>query len=222
MKIHEPESMEQDWTCAYLTESSSPPPAPTGATKVEAPRKQPELHAIEVKGPTALGSINAESAGARKIPPRSALSDSDLQKLSQSSISREAAERAGIFRVDNKVAQELGFSPNGHGDLAGVVFPYFSLEGNRIRGHRLSRDHPDREEKNGVLKEHAKYLSPPGQSNFLYIPPNLPPGWTHDASLPIVIAEGEKKSLAVDGLGFHGLGEAAETPRFVGLGIAGA
>lgn len=149
-------------------------------------------------------------------------SDSDLQKLSQSSISREAAERAGIFRVDNKVAQELGFSPNGHGYLAGVVFPYFSLEGNRIRGHRLRRDHPDREEKNGVLKERAKYLSPPGQSNFLYIPPNLPPGWTHDASLPIVIAEGEKKSLAVDGLGFHGLGEAAETPRFVGLGIAGA
>ncbi len=222
MKIHEPESMEQYWTCAYLTESSNPPPAPTGATKVEAPRKQAELHAIEVKGPTPQGSINAESAGARKLPPRGALSDSDVQKLAQSSITREAAERAGIFRVTHEAAKEFGFSPNGHGDLAGVLFPYFTLDGKAVRGYRLRRDHPDSEDKNGVLKERAKYLSLPGQQNFLYVPSNLPPGWMQDASLEIVVAEGEKKTIAVDGLSFHDLSDAAEIPRFVTVGISGA
>jgi len=97
-----------------------------------------------------------------------------------------------------------------------VIFP-----ADKIRGYRLRRDHPDFEDKDGVSKERARYLSPPGQSPSFYVPPNLPPGWTRDASLPIVIVEGEKKSLAVDGLSFHGLGEAAETPRFVALGIAG-
>lgn len=71
MKTHEPESVEQDWTCAYLIDSSNPPLAPTDA---EAPRKKAEFHAIEVKRPTALGAINAESAGARKLSPREALS----------------------------------------------------------------------------------------------------------------------------------------------------
>jgi hypothetical protein len=222
MKIHEPESMEQDWTCAYLAESSNPPLPPTGAPKREAPQKQAELHAIEVKGPTAPGAINAESAGTRKLSAREALSAADLQRLSQSSITPEAAERAGIFRITHEAAKEFGFSANGHADLAGVVFSYFTLEGNGVRGYRLRRDRPDSEYKDGVSIERAKYLSPPGQSNFLYVPLNLPPGWTQDISLQIVIAEGEKKSLAVDGLSFHGLGDAAETPRFVGLGIAGA
>jgi Domain of unknown function (DUF3854) len=91
-----------------------------------------------------------------------------------------------------------------------------------VRGFRLRRDRPDSELKGGISKVRAKYLSPAGQPNFFYVPPNLPPGWTQDASLPIVMVEGEKKTLAVDGLGFLGLGDAAEKPRFVTIGISGA
>ena len=222
MKSQEPESIEKDWTFAYPAESSNPLLAPTGVTEVEATQKKAEIHPIEVKPSTAPDAISAESAGARKLHPRGALSDSDFQKLAQSSISREAAERAGIFRVDHKVAQEFGFRPNGRPDLAGVVFPYSNLEGNGVRGYRLRRDHPDFEQKDGVSKERAKYLSPPGQSPSFYVPPNLPPGWTQDASLQIVIAEGEKKSLAVDAISFHGLSDAAEVPWFATLGISGA
>jgi hypothetical protein len=129
MKIHEPESMEQDWTCAYLAESSNPPLAPTGAPKREAPQKQAELHAIEVKGPTAPGAINAESAGTRKLPPREALTNADFEVLAQSSISREAAERASLFRVNHEEAREYGFGTKGSGDLAGMVFSFRNLEG---------------------------------------------------------------------------------------------
>jgi hypothetical protein len=222
MKSQEPESIEKDWTFAYPAESSNPPLAPTRVTEVEAAQKNAESHPIEVKPSTAPDAISAESAGARKLPPRGALSDSDVQKLEQSSISREAAERAGIFRVTHEAAKEFGFSPNGHGGLSGVLFPYRNLEGDGIRGYRLRRDHPDYEDKDGVPRERAKYLSRPGQSNFFYVPPYLLPSWMQDVSVQVVVTEGEKKCLAVDGLSFHGLGDAAETPRFVALGIAGA
>src|ERR1700751_538014 len=99
MKVQEPEPMEQDWTFAYPTESLTPPLAQTDA---EAPRKQTEFHAIEVMRPATQSAISAESAGARKLPPREALSESDLQKLSKSSITREDAERAGVFRVSHE------------------------------------------------------------------------------------------------------------------------
>lgn len=151
-----------------------------------------------------------------------ALTEMDLQALANSWIRPEDAEAAGLFRVGNAEAVNYGFSRNGHSDLSGIVFVYQDPEDGRIRGYRLRRDNPELERKDGILKPRAKYLSPTGQPNFLYFAPDIRPEFLRQATLSIVIVEGEKKTLAVYRLAWHDLGEAAETPRFLVIGISGA
>jgi hypothetical protein len=55
----------------------------------------------------------------------------------------------------------------------------------------------------GNLKPRQKYLSPPGRSNMLYLPPSVPPEFLRDASLPVLIREGEFKTLALLRLANH-------------------
>jgi hypothetical protein len=154
--------------------------------------------------------------------PKRQLTSTDFHDLAKSWISAEEAHAAGLFRVNNDEAREYGFSRNGHVDLSGVLFPYVDPIDGRVRGYRLRRDNPEVEHKNGQLKPRAKYLSPPGQPNFLYFPLATRPEWLHDVSLPVVLVEGEKKDIALHRLAWHDLGDSAERPRFLAIGISGA
>src|SRR5262249_41580941 len=111
---------------------------------------------------------------------------------------------------------------NGAGDYAGIVFPYIWPGETGPREYRLRRDHPDLEyDPSGKPKERAKYLTAPGRGNLLYLVPGTEPSWLNDAGLPVVIAEDEKKPLALWDLAHQGLGDAAERPQWLPIGLSG-
>jgi len=153
--------------------------------------------------------------------PGEALAEADFASLRSCGIPRKLAERAMLRRVDSAEGAEL-VGRNGAGDYSGIVFPYVWPGQDSVREYRLRRDHPEMEQQpDGTLKEQAKYVSPPGRRNMLYLVPGTEPEWLKDASLRVVITEGEKKTLALWVLGWHALGDAAERPRFLPVGLAG-
>src|SRR5436305_11497115 len=83
-----------------------------------------------------------------------------------------------------------------NGDYSGIAIPYLPPGSDRVRDCRLRRDHPGTEYDGGGLKIKRKYLSPPGRSNMLYLPPGVPQSVVRDPELPVVITEGEFKTLA--------------------------
>lgn len=152
---------------------------------------------------------------------KQSLTDADLRLLSASFIRSELAHSVGIFRVDSPDGAEI-VGRNGNADYSGIVFPYFLPGSPNPCEYRLRRDNPDLEQgPDGEIKQKAKYLSPPGRRNLLYFVPMTDADWLADTSLPICITEGEKKTLALWELAWHGLSDSAPTPRFLPVGLAG-
>jgi len=146
-----------------------------------------------------------------------ALSAQDLALLKKSFITPELAEQAGLFRVDSHLGAEL-VGRNGAGDYSGIAFPNFWPSEDSAREYRLRRDHPDLEQQaGGPIKEKAKYLSPPSRGNLLYFVAGTSASWLIDTNLPIVITEGEKKTIALYHLAFHN----RPSPRFIPIGVSG-
>jgi len=111
---------------------------------------------------------------------------------------------------------------NGNGDYGGIVFPYFDPgQPNKPTLYVLRRDKPDFETVDGKLKEKAKYLVVGGSPNRLYFPPWASEEMLADTSLELLPIEGEKKCLAAARLAWHDLGDAAERPRFLPVGLRG-
>lgn len=82
----------------------------------------------------------------------------------------------------------------------------------------MRRDRPDVvQDKNGELKTKGKYLGAPGAGNRLYFPPGVTLEQLADVTVPIVIAEGEKKALALRRLAYH----ESNRPRFIVVAIPG-
>src|ERR1019366_1865142 len=71
--------------------------------------------------------------------------------------------------------------------------------------------------RDGKPKPDRKYLGAPGSTNRLYFPPGVTSEQLFDATLPIVIVEGEKKALALQRRAWHEI----ETPRFIPIAISG-
>jgi putative DNA primase/helicase len=125
------------------------------------------------------------------------LTSSDLAKLAACGVSEELAEKAQLRRVDSREGGEL-VGRNGSGDYAGIVFPNVAVGDTRPREYRLRRDRPEIEfGEDGKAKEKNKYLSPPRAANYCYFAPGTAPEWISDPNRPIVIVEGEKKTLAL-------------------------
>ena len=154
---------------------------------------------------------------------KSALTQSDLRNLAASFITPELAEAAGLFRVSDLEGAELvSKTPRAGTDYAGVAFPYFLPEQSAPREYRLRRDNPDRvQQTDGTIKQEGKYLTAPGARNMLYFSPDCRREWLEDISLSLVITEGFKQPLALARASRHGLPDAAQSPRFVTVGLAG-
>lgn len=149
------------------------------------------------------------------------LSSADYSSLLQSGISQELAEAAGLRRVNTAEGMTV-MGRTGRGDYAGILFPYRWPGDTAVRDYRLRRDHPDLElNSEGVEKDKAKYIAPPGRGNMLYFPPNVKPANLSDTTLPIILTEGEKKTLALSELSWFGMGEAAERARWLPVGLSG-
>ena len=180
----------------------------------QSPKDENALGGTEfVGGEQSLETIPGSAAK----PVGCELNAADYSALEARWIDRELAERAGLRRVDSLTGGEIVGRRNGN--CAGILIPYFHPGLNRVRDYRLRRDQPDLEyDSSGTLKSRQKYLSPPGRSNMLYLVPGTPQSLLRNPELPIVITEGEFKTIAVWRLAHHGT---STPPRFVPLGVSG-
>jgi len=123
-----------------------------------------------------------------------------------------------FYRCDKTPVEIVGRKG---GDYSGIAIPYFHPGSDQVRDYRLRRDHPDLEyDAGGNPKIKQKYLSPPGRSNMLYLPPGAPPSLLRDRALPIIITEGEFKTLALWRAASYG-GTSGPGPRFLPVGVSG-
>jgi hypothetical protein len=145
------------------------------------------------------------------------LTASDYAALESRWIDRTLADRAGLRRVNSPTGSEVIGRKSGN--YAGILIPYRRPGSDHVREYRLRRDQPDLEyDSAGNLKPRQKYLSPPGRSNMLYLAPGIGQSFLRDPAVPIVIAEGEFKTLALWRLANYG---APIQPRFLPLGVSG-
>lgn len=145
------------------------------------------------------------------------LTREDYSALLASWIPPELADRAMLRRVDDQEGRDI-VGQKGKRDCSGVLFPYYWPGESGPVAYRLRRDSPDFVVgKDGKPKPERKYLGAPGSTNRLYIPPGVLAEQLADATIPVVIVEGEKKALAVRRLADR----ETETPRFIPIGIAG-
>lgn len=145
-----------------------------------------------------------------------ALTETDYSNLAGRWIDRHLAGTARIRRVDSNTGSLL-MGRRDHGSFEGLAIPYVLPGESRVREWRLRRDHPDIEYKDGKPKERGKYLSPPGCRNMIYFAPGVPAGLFRAVDIPVILTEGEFKTLALWRLANHEF----ETPRFAPLGLAG-
>jgi predicted P-loop ATPase len=147
----------------------------------------------------------------------SELSASDFAAFEARWIDRELAVRARLRRVDSLTGGAIVGRKNG--DYSGIAIPYFLPGGTEVREYRLRRDHPEMEiDGQGRVKPKQKYLSPPGRGNMLYFPPGATEAQLRDTAIPVIITEGEFKTLAL-----WRLANWSQTngPRFLPVGVSG-
>jgi hypothetical protein len=153
--------------------------------------------------------------------PGAPLRDADYESLVQSWIDREFADKALLRRVASIEGGEIVGQRDGR-DYSGLIFPNIWPGEGHVREYRLRRDSPEiRYDSKGVAKPDRKYLSPPGAPNMLYFAPGTPATWLEDTDLPIVITEGEKKTIALLRLAWFEISDASERARFLPIGLAG-
>jgi Domain of unknown function (DUF3854) len=153
--------------------------------------------------------------------PGEPLTDRDYELLERCFISRELADAACLRRVSDPEGRILVGANGRSGDYAGIVIPYFSALTKDAREYQLRRDNPDLKERDGKFVEERKYLFPPGRTNLVYFVRGTNWEWALDPTMPIVIVEGAKKTLAMWEVAWRGLGDAAERPAFLPIGISG-
>ena len=122
------------------------------------------------------------------------LTQTDLEDFAKLSIHAKLLDLAGVVRVSDSEARRT-YGIKGGGDMAGIAFPYFDPEtmsnGRRRIYVRTRRDHPELDDG----KPRKKYVAPYGDRKRFYFPPT--PELFADVTVPIVLVEAEKSSLAM-------------------------
>jgi Virulence-associated protein E/Domain of unknown function (DUF3854) len=176
------------------------------------------------KEETAFGTPTCVDADPRYRPSvlakkcvGSDLTASDYAALEARWIDRQLADSAAVRRVDSLAGGEIiGRKGNNY---AGLIIPYFRPGESDVREYRLRRDQPDLEcDSAGNLKPRQKYLSPPGRSNMIYFVPGSDARLLRESSIPIIITEGEFKTLALWRLANY---RSTTGPRFLPVGVSG-
>ena len=150
---------------------------------------------------------------------KNSLSAADYAALERDSwIDQATAEAFGLYRVTSVEGADL-VGRTDREDYAGIVFPVYWPGDDAPREYFLRRDQPPMEQSsNGTLKPSRKYLAPPGRGNRqLFGPGELPESLT-DSTLPIVLVEGLKKTVAAWRLARF----ECDSPRFLPCGLTGA
>jgi predicted P-loop ATPase len=144
------------------------------------------------------------------------LTESDYQSLAGRWITRELAHQCGIRRVDSITGRAM-FGRK-HGNLAGLIIPNVAPWDSHSRNYRLRLDEPDLQyQSDGTIREANKYLQAPEARNTLYFPAGVTEAALTDTTLPIIIVEGEFKSIALWRLATH----QTDSPRFLPIAVSG-
>lgn len=161
------------------------------------------------------GTAAARKSPGLQIDRGKPLTKSDYKQLADRWLTPELADGACLRRVDDQEGGVI-LAQRGSGNYAGILIPYFLPGKDYPHTYRVRRDHPEME--HGKPKN--KYMGPPGE-NRIYFPPGTDSRWLTETGIPLLITEGEFKTLSLSRLAQHNLGEAAERPRFLAIGIGG-
>lgn len=143
------------------------------------------------------------------------LTRDDCRGLEKRWITPGLADDARLRRVNEQEGRSIvGLA----GNMAGIAIPFYLPDGTGPVAFRIRRDQPDFAiSSNGALKEQKKYVAELGRPNHVYFPPGLTSDMLQNTSLPLLIVEGEFKTLAANRLAHH----RADCPRFAAIGITG-
>jgi Domain of unknown function (DUF3854) len=130
-------------------------------------------------------------------------------------INRELADSAQLRRVDSLSGREIIGRKSGN--MAGLLIPYAHPISKQITEYCVRRDEPDLENHNGKQKETGKYLIPPGARNRAYFPPAVTVELLTAGDIPLIITEGQFKTLALWRLATEG----RDAARFLPMGLSG-
>jgi len=123
-------------------------------------------------------------------PLDTTLTPADLAMFARLKIPPALVEAAGVRRLTDTEARQLGIRARVNQNLQGVVFPYSDPISGEMVTLRIRRDRP--EIVNG--KPEGKYLCPKGGARTLYL---LSASLLKNTSVPIVLVEAEKSVLAL-------------------------
>jgi hypothetical protein len=137
--------------------------------------------------------------------PTAILSEADLEALAASYITPEFAHEAQIRRVSSQQAADILIRPDS-GSLSGLAFPYLRPGEAFAHLERIRLDSPLLISKGGKIKIGEKYLTAQGSRNRLYFMPGTDPALLSDISGPIVITDGEKRTIALHRLAWENTG----------------
>lgn len=138
----------------------------------------------------------------RKTTQAAALSDSHLEELRKSGITKELAEEAGLFTESKSrlVAVMLGRATARKWMGPALCFPYFDLDG-KPETFKPENGGPLRDYvrlKPGVPQGEKKYLGPLKADQRIYLPPGVRRKEAENVELELWLTEGEKKAIAGD------------------------
>lgn len=139
----------------------------------------------------------------------------DYRELERRGISRYWADAARLRRLTDEQGKELFHARKNAGSYAGWLIPYYHPGNDIPVTYRLRRLNPDIEA--GTGKPKGKYTTFPGERNRFFIPPGITSEHLQDASIPIVIVEGELKAVALQSIA----GEANGKPSFIVIAVSG-
>jgi len=135
------------------------------------------------------------------VPPSwgEPLTEQDYSTLSSSWITREIADAAMLRRVDACEGREV-VGQKGNRDCAGVLIPYYWPGQPHAYTYRLRRHSRLEARERRQAEARQEVLRATAELNRLYLPPGIAPGELQDVAIPLAIAEGEKKALALSRL----------------------
>lgn len=141
--------------------------------------------------------------------PELPLSPKHLEDLRKSGLSDETI-RACKFRTESdpaKIARWLAWKSPASVLGPCLLIPFYGPEGKLLEYVRAKPDEPFLSAKaKADGKKPAKYLSPVGRASRAYFPPGTRAAVLGDASVPLIITEGEKKAAKADQEGFPCIG----------------
>lgn len=147
-------------------------------------------------------NIDGQLANGRLDPP-DALLPQHVDDLRKSGLSDATIQACGFRSItgSRKICNILHWKNYPRSLGPALAIPFRRADGTRDVYCRLKLDNP-RRDKSGKL---VRYESPKGEANKAYFPPSTLASLS-DASSPILIAEGEKKSAKADQEGFPCIG----------------